>query len=40
MKRLLIALVTAMVSFPVLAAAKFVVHDDKPMDDARHPASG
>jgi hypothetical protein len=40
MRRLLIALFTLALALPVAASDKFVVHEDKPMDDARRPAPG
>ena len=40
MRRILIALFTAALAFPVAASDKFIVHEDKPMDDARRPAPG
>ena len=40
MRRLFIALFAAALAFPAAASDKFIVHDDKPMDDARRPAPG
>jgi len=40
MRRLPIALLLAALALPAAASDKFIVHDDKPMDDARRPAPG
>lgn len=40
MRRLFIVLFLAALISPVQASDKFVVHDDRPMDDARRPAQG
>ncbi len=40
MRRLLLALCALAIAVPALASDKFVVHEDKPLDDARRPAPG
>ena len=40
MRRLPIALLAPALAFPAAASDKYIVHDDRPMDDARRPAPG
>jgi hypothetical protein len=40
MRKLPIALLLTALALPAAASDKFIVHDDKPMDDARRPAPG
>ena len=40
MQRLPIALLAAALAFPAETSDKYIVHDDRPMDDARRPVPG